>query len=160
MNARRYKWLIIIFSRKRHIRQVEDEVPHLSEELILIDVPLGPGSAGNVRVRVKKSDTDKVITAFNRRWIVRVADELCIIELYDGRADSVLAGREVHDGALNKCVATLTAASFLVATSRRLTPATHGRVNSFRGIGLTLLVGSKISNITIELVSTAGERCL
>lgn len=48
-----YKWLIIVVGARRHISQVKDEIANLTEELILVDIPVLPVSAWDIRVCIK-----------------------------------------------------------------------------------------------------------
>ena len=86
----------------------------MPEELVLVNIPLCTSAAGDIRIHIKERDTREVRAALNGRRVQSVADELRVVQLDDGRADSVYSGQEVDDSALGKVIAALLAAAVAI----------------------------------------------
>lgn len=156
MNTRRYQGLVVLFGRGRHIIQVEDEVTYLPKELILVDIPLRARPARDIRIRIEESDPLEGVAPLDSGRVVRVADELRVIELNHGRAELVCAWGEVDDGALGECVPTLLTTARVVAARRLVVPGTHSGIDGLCRVGVAGLIGTKLSHITEELVAVAS----
>lgn len=100
-----------------HLAQVDDEVAHAPEEVVLVDIPLRAAAAGDVRVRVwKKTNVvstghgfsgcawggnaartddrhpDEARVGEQRRHVARIADELRVVVGAAGARGSAAAG--------------------------------------------------------------------
>jgi hypothetical protein len=71
--------LVVICCGQGHLSQVKDEVANLSEELILVDVPVLAVASRNVRICIKKGNPLEAITALDRGRVEGIANELCIV---------------------------------------------------------------------------------
>ena len=66
-------------SCRRHSSQVNDEIPNLTKEIVLVGIPVAAGRV--VRVRVNDSDTLESSRSLNSRDSVGVTNELGVIVL-------------------------------------------------------------------------------
>lgn len=80
--------------RSRHSGQVDDEVSDLSEEIILVGIPVG--SCIIIGIRVDHCNTLERRRCLYGRNGNSVADELSIIHLYDRFADEIGSGGKVN----------------------------------------------------------------
>jgi hypothetical protein len=97
VNASREVLLVVVVVGGVHKGQVQVEVLDGAEEVVLVDEPLGSAAAGDVDIRVDKSDAREVVAAADDRDAGRIANKLRVEVLDDGSADDVDAGREVDD---------------------------------------------------------------
>lgn len=81
-------------SGRRHSSQINDEVPNLTEEVVLIGVPIGTSIL--IWIRVNDGDSLEACCALDGWWRAGVTDKLGVIELDDWFADEVVAGWEVY----------------------------------------------------------------
>lgn len=87
---------------------VDDKVPNLAIEIVLISVPID--AAGSVWVRINNGDTREAGCCFDCRKCDRIANKLGIIILNERRADEVRSRRKVDESwAYGTGVAALTA---------------------------------------------------
>lgn len=92
VNARWDKWLIMLIGGEWHVGHVEDEVANLTEELVLVNVPILAIASGDVGVRVEQGNPNELVAALDGRRIDGITDELRVVELYDRTADLVCTG--------------------------------------------------------------------
>ena len=78
------------------LRDVENEIANLSEEVVLVGVPIGAVAIWYVRISINHSHALEVRAGKKRGGIVRVADHLSHVEHEDGGADDILPRWEVH----------------------------------------------------------------
>ena len=81
-------------SRCRHGSYVNDEIPDLPIEVILVGVPV---DAFRVGVRIDDCDTRETGRCFDCGNSNRIADKLRVIVLDDRRADKVCSRWKVHN---------------------------------------------------------------
>lgn len=94
----------------RHCGQVNDKVADLTEEVVLVRIPVR--AVAVVRIRVNDSKACETGSGLNSRWVECITDELGVVQLLDGRADHVRSGGEVDDGGSDgRAVASVAAAA-------------------------------------------------
>jgi len=76
-----------------HSSQVDDEVPNLTEEVVLVGVPVG--SSVLIWIRVNDSDTLEACCSLYSWNGDGIANELCVVQLDDWLADEVVTRWEV-----------------------------------------------------------------
>ncbi len=82
--------------RSRKACQVNDEVSDLTEEVVLVGVPICPGIG--IRVGVNNCDAYKIGSSFEDGQADGISDELRVVQLNNRLADNVGTGRKVDDG--------------------------------------------------------------
>jgi hypothetical protein len=82
MNARWCQLLALVVRLWWHVPHVELQVSNLSEELVLIYIPVYAVATGNVWVGVDEPDAREIATSFDCWTISRVSDELCVVVSY------------------------------------------------------------------------------
>jgi len=80
MDSGGHQMLVILCDVQGHLAQVEDEIPDVPEELVLVDIPLLAISSWDINIRVDEADSLEVGRADDCRPSVGIADELGIIE--------------------------------------------------------------------------------
>ena len=84
--------------RDRHGRDVDNKVADLTEEVVLVGIPLCTATSWNIWIGVKHGKALKVGGSLDDREIVRIANKLCVVVLNDRPANKVGTRREVDNG--------------------------------------------------------------
>lgn len=82
-------------SGRRHGSEVNNEVANLTEEVVLVGVPVVPGVV--VWIGVDNGDTLERSRCLDSRDVDSIADKLGVVQLNEGCADEVGARWEVHN---------------------------------------------------------------
>ena len=124
---------------------VNDKVPHLPIEIVLIGVPV---AVGPIWVGIDNSDTSEAGCCFDGGKGNGVADKLSIIVLYDGRADEVCSRWKIDESwGYSTGVATLTAAATI----------TDGGIDCCGVIGLTVTSRTVVLDIAEYFVRRVAK---
>lgn len=152
VKPRRYKGLVVVVGGRRHLSEVKDEVANLTEELVLVDVPVLSVPSWDIGVRVKQRNALELIAALNGRGIQCIANELSVVQLNDWAADLVSSRGEVDNGTLTESIAALHATAVAVFNSRI---QGLGRVRVARVVGAIV-----VHHIAEEFVIRSCKRLL
>lgn len=86
----------LTLSAGRHVRHIDDEVPNMSPEIVLVLIPAD--SIWKIWIRIKQTNTVEVRSPLDGRQIVRITDTLSVVRHDDGCGDQVSTRWEVNNG--------------------------------------------------------------
>ncbi|SPQ23429.1 8bdce749-e62e-4af3-8c1f-5a9c97833852 [Thermothielavioides terrestris] len=132
--------------RRRHVRDVDDEVGHLAPE----HVGGAPCEAARrlVRVAVEEPAAVEVGGSLEHRQAAGVADQLRVVVVDDGRRDHVRARREVHERRRLAAAGAARAAAVAVA---------DGQVDGRRVVRNAIALGAVVLDVAVDLVARVCE---